>query len=658
MIGSGPGRLYRQALALHSQYEGAVLGPIRAQGHWNDSKRHRTGAFYTPAHLVRFVIAHTLYPTTQAWIEQGKQARKNGDRTLAVEILRQATGLQVVDPACGCGRFLLDAFRVLRDFHVWLARLEACLLPASEYEHRIAEFGLVDLPRNKWTVGWCLGTLRALGCLRGYDVNPQAVAATREILLAMTGLTGRSETVNAAEMAQHLLQKRIQVGDTLADHHLAGATDAERQTIDARGDQGNTGPEPQWNIVIGNPPWGALGSHRATAIRLGLPIENVNSFGLFLVNCVAKLPIEGRLGFVLPRNFCKGRDYQVIRRRLLQDTALEWLADAGQAFPQVTQEVVVLVLRRLSVGRRNQQVRLTRVDAESPLGTDTHSITAAHFAQTPGNVFTLNARQEHLDVLAQMEQQAEMPLRYAVTWARGVEYGRAGALIRCPNCGAYTSAPRKKQVAKACPTCREVLSSLETAYNLIAEQADRRHTVPIYAGKHVRRYWLDKPNYIDPNVPGIAYKDRRLFTAPKLLIPKIAPFLAVAIETDAAWTTQGVYMLRSKDAIWDAYALLGLLNSAPLAFYYEYRYNDAAVLTTNVTLAHLLALPLPQIADTQLLEMIRIGARTLSAVERPAGRIMAAHAENERIDEAVCRLFSLSAQQSACVKAWREQQLS
>jgi hypothetical protein len=647
MVRNNPKQLYRRALTLHDQFENDVLGPIQAQRHWSDSKRHKTGAFYTPAHLVQFVITHTLYPTLQAWINQVKQARRRGDRQAFAEVLQRAESWQIVDPACGCGRFLLDAFRVLRDFHVWLARLEASCMDPAERGLTVAGRSLIDVPKDKRELSWHIGTLRALSCLYGYDLNPQAVAATQRILLEMAGLSTGTEVGYAAELASQILQERIQVGDALASVTYKDSLFSYEEL---------TQPTMKWDIVISNPPWGASGSYREVAIKLGLPVANVNTFGLFLVNCLDKLPIGGRLGFVLPRNFCKGRDYAAIRRRLLQDARLEWLADGGQAFPGVTQEVVVLVLQRSSPGSGGRRICLTQVSETSPTGADTHSIDTIHFTKAPGNVFTLHARQVHLDVLAQIESETAMTLRDAVTWARGVEYGGNGALIRCRYCGAYASAPKKKQAEKTCPTCGKLLSTQEVAYNLITTQADTNHNVPIYTGKHVRRYRLGSPYYLDLHVPGIAYKDHQLFAGPKLLVPKIAPYVATMIETDGAWTTQGVYMLRPKDVVWDIYALLGLLNSAPLAFYYEYRFNDAAVLTTNVTLAHLLKLPLPHTNDARLLQDIRAGAQQLCAIQKPSTRQIAAHPANLRIDAAACQLFSLTTQQSACVMSWREGQ--
>lgn len=190
-------------------------------------------------------------------------------------------------------------------------------------------------------------------------------------------------------------------------------------------------------------------------------------------------------------------------------------------------------------------------------------------------------------------------------------------------------------------------------YQLISRHKDAQHSAPVYVGRHVRRYELASPYWLDPAVPGVKYKGEGFFAGPKILLPKISPALAAAWDPSDAYTTQGVYLLRPCFSPWDGYALLGLLNSSTLAYYYEYRCNDGATLTTNVTLANLLALPIPDAAGTgELLATVREGARLLSHLCRTGEEAQAAAAANAAVDRAVARLFGLLPYQEHLIASW------
>lgn len=591
---------YRQALDMELQAEQELLGPVRADGtHWSGRRRSPLGAFYTPYHLVRFLVRHTLHPVLLDIDQRARRAAQQRDRAHLEMLQQQATDLQVLDPACGCGRFLLVAFRSLRCLHLRLAlrveRLEGREVPLATQE--------------------ALANRRALSSLCGTDIHEQALSAARAALLHAAGEVG--------ETYPHL--QAIDV--TLAQ---------DTQDIAPRG----------VDVCLGNPPWGAVGARRA-ARALGMPVANANTFGVFLLRCLDDLAPNGRLGFVLPRNFCKGNDYEFVRRELLAHASVEWVGDAGQAFPGVTQEAVVLVARRLQAGERPGKVRVACVT--EPKERVLRVLDQKTVRKTPGSIIPLTADQRVLEVLDDMDRVAgAWRLRNWVSWGRGLEYGQDGALVRCPECGAYNSLPKKKRATKSCVECGVEVASQGVDYRLVSHRPDCAHTAAVYVGRHVRRYRLEPPYWLDPAVRGVSYKTPELFAQPKMLLPKISPSLAVAVDTSGAFVTQGVYILRPRLVPWGLFSLTGLINSAALSFYYEYRFNDGAILTTNVTLTNLLAVPVPDAASCpEALTMLEQGARVLS------------EQQDEDVDlavnRAVTQLFGLSTAQRALIEEWWQQ---
>jgi hypothetical protein len=588
------GLRYRQALDMERRAEQALLGPTNTDDtHWSKRRRGPTGAFYTPYHLVRFLVRYTLQPVLIDIYRRARRVAQQESRAHLCLLHQEAAHLQVLDPACGCGRFLLVAFRSLRCLHLRLA-LHMARLEGSEVSLSALE---------------ALANRRALNCLRGIDIHEQAVAATRAVLLHAAG--------EVSEACPHL---------QVADVTLAG--DVIPTDVD---------------VCIGNPPWGAVGARRA-ARALGMPATNANTFGFFLIRCLDSLAPGGRLGFVLPRNFCKGNDYELLRRELLTRTCVEWIGDAGRAFPGVTQEAVVVVARRQQVGERPGKVRIASV-AESQERV-LRALDQMTVRKTPRSVIPLTADQRVLEVLDDMDRAAgAWRLRNWVAWGRGLEYGQDGALVRCPECGAYNSLPKKKRSAKPCSLCGAEVATQAVHYRLVSRTRDSTHTAAVYVGRHVRRYRLEAPYWLDPAVRGVSYKTSALFEQPKILLPKISPSLAAAVDISDAFVTQGVYILRPRLAPWSLFSLAGLINSSALSFYYEYRFNDGAVLTTNVTLANLLALPVPDTATCpEALVTLEGGARLLS------------HETDEEADlavnRAVTRLFGLSTAQRTLIRDW------
>jgi hypothetical protein len=144
------------ALALVARHEEALRG---------SRERRAEGRYYTPAVLVRFLVARVLGPLV---------AGRTADEILA---------LRVLDPACGAGAFLLGAL----DFLV--GALEERGVPREEAAAKLVE-----------------------GALLGIDTDEAAIATAREALGVVSGASPRG----------------LRVGDALRDGGLAAAAGVAR----------------------------------------------------------------------------------------------------------------------------------------------------------------------------------------------------------------------------------------------------------------------------------------------------------------------------------------------------------------------------------------------------------------------------------------------
>ena len=141
----------------------------------------------------------------------------------------------------------------------------------------------------------------------GNDINPLSVALTRINLALKYHVTSLQEL--------ELLQKNITVSDFLADH---------------------TGT---YNIIVGNPPWGAkLSSKEKKAYRNCFSCaqgSSIEIYDLFIEQSLKKLTPNGILAFVLPEAILTVKSHTPVRELLLKNTRVRSVEYLGEAFEQV-----------------------------------------------------------------------------------------------------------------------------------------------------------------------------------------------------------------------------------------------------------------------------------------------------------------------------------
>ncbi len=203
-------------------------------------KRKQLGIYYTPPELTSRIVQYTvdeLIAERFADLAQKldpklsrEEAVLNPPDTIefwtgALEILQK---LKVVDPACGSGAFLFQAYGVLEHRYYeaisHLAELNASA--ASKHTDRVAEYILNDN-------------------LYGVDLSPEAVEITQLALWIRSATPGRT----LATLSANIVHGNSLVHDP--DVHPAGFNWQERfPEVFDRED-----PFRGFDCVIGNPPW-------------------------------------------------------------------------------------------------------------------------------------------------------------------------------------------------------------------------------------------------------------------------------------------------------------------------------------------------------------------------------------------------------------------
>ena len=205
------------------------------------AERKRGGIYYTPPEFTRFIVEHTVHevatekldaveekhginlksPETHA--QDGKLRRCVDDAVAALRTIR------IVDPACGSGAFLIQAYDVLEEHYLDLAQALDQVDPngAEALREQMPDFILHDN-------------------LFGVDLSPEAVEITQLSLWLRSARRGKTLMD---------LSKNIVCGNSLVTDP---EVDPKAMVWETTFPRVFMKEEPGFDCVIGNPPWERL----------------------------------------------------------------------------------------------------------------------------------------------------------------------------------------------------------------------------------------------------------------------------------------------------------------------------------------------------------------------------------------------------------------
>lgn len=280
--------------------------------------RKANGVYYTPAAIVDHVVKHALGTALRA-------------RTQPITVL---------DPACGCGAFLVAANQCLVD---WARR---------------------DRKRRS-----------LLGRVYGIDQDQAAIGMARSALAAATGGLA--------------LPDSIRCGNSLT-------SDWSHEFPDIMSAGG-------FDVVIGNPPWGQKEIAKDERVKRSLQQRFPSSAGIFdlfrpFVELGVRLTKDGGwFGMVLP-DIVLLKDYPRTRQFLLEHLTLERIDTWGMAFSGAVIDVVTIIGRKRSPPARHSVC----VGIADNGARKTHKIPQANFCSNPRHVFNVHLTPERRRVIDQL----------------------------------------------------------------------------------------------------------------------------------------------------------------------------------------------------------------------------------------------------------------
>ncbi|MHA1792353.1 MAG: Eco57I restriction-modification methylase domain-containing protein [Promethearchaeota archaeon] len=281
----------------------------------DNMKKKKTGIYYTPAHIVSYIVERAL---------------ENIDRFSPDQI----SLLKILDPACGSGSFLIKAFDILKSFY-------------DDYNDKQVRnkkgVDLVDFSQMISSIKKKIVTEN----LFGVDLDSQAVQiASVNVMLKALEKGQRLPLILGSNIKQgnSLIfgdrQELIKFfGDELELEKPFIWKEEFKQILQMEG----------FDIIIGNPPYGAKLTKKERRFfknKYKVSKGYINTASLFIELSVSLMKNEGIMGFVVPKSLTFSQKWGVVREFILNNLQLVEIVDISKAFSNVLLEQIILICKK------------------------------------------------------------------------------------------------------------------------------------------------------------------------------------------------------------------------------------------------------------------------------------------------------------------------
>jgi len=280
--------------------------------------RKAGGVYYTPQYVVEYIVKNTVGKLTEN------------------KTPKEISKIKIVDPACGSGSFLIGAYQFLLDWHKNYYTDNGKISKGNKGNPLTPEGNLTTAEKKRIL----------LNNIFGVDIDVNAVEVTKLSLLlkCMEGETSASISHQLKMFNERVLptlDENIQSGNSLVD------TDFYDRQLDF-GEEKKIKPfswqkgfvevfkQGGFDIVIGNPPWGASFSEESLSYlrekNKEIIVRMIDSFMYFVYKSYNLLKPDGSFGMILPDVLFYQTDNEKLREYILKNSNIEALLNLGNVF--------------------------------------------------------------------------------------------------------------------------------------------------------------------------------------------------------------------------------------------------------------------------------------------------------------------------------------
>ena len=279
--------------------------------------RKAGGIYYTPEYIVDYIVKNTVGKLLQE-LPSNKSKK-----------------LRILDPACGSGSFLIRAYEEMLNYYQEQKTKKA---KPGEGEKKLG------LPDQKLRLKIHEKKEILINHIFGVDIDEQAVEVTK--LSLMLNMLDGERGIPAGRGILPMLDKNIKCGNSLIsgnplelhkyfgeDWYKVKPFNWEDEFSQIMKEEGG------FDVVIGNPPWGAdIPLVEEKYFRKSFSVgtkSSQDSYEIFMERAIGLLKPKGKLGYITPDTFLRKDDHIGTRYFLLHETSIEELIETGPLFSKV-----------------------------------------------------------------------------------------------------------------------------------------------------------------------------------------------------------------------------------------------------------------------------------------------------------------------------------
>ena len=368
---------------VYEQYLSHILRKTEKRAVLSENQTHRKeqGIYYTPTHIVEYIVKNTLG-------ELMKEKSFNVEK------------VKVLDPACGSGSFLTKAFDILNLYNI----------------NNNPDFSQTALDL-KTDILFKAKSKILLNNIFGVDSDKQAIEITQLNLL-----------LKIAEKRQRLplLEQNIKCGNSLINNEAIAGDKAFDWVKRFQGIINGT----MFDIVIGNPPY--IENRMLSQEEVDFFHEHfisaggrLNTFAIFVEQGLNLLRDGGYLGFIIHRNSIKSNYYEAFRKLILDTSSIKKIVDLKSGiFREVTGETIILILKKESNQnkRKNNKIEVLTDIQDIDNKFSTHQVDQKFFAELPNYRFNISINTNDIAILEKIRRNS-IPLSEVADTKQGIIVG-------------------------------------------------------------------------------------------------------------------------------------------------------------------------------------------------------------------------------------------
>jgi type I restriction-modification system DNA methylase subunit len=566
--------------SIYERFLGKVITATekRAQVENRPDVRHAEGVYYTPDYIVQYIVEHTL------------------GQLIAGRSMEKVSEITVADLACGSGSFLLAIFdALLRHYTAYYNRYPK---QADDWEVVEKDGSLHLTLRKRRQI--------LVRHLFGIDIDPQAVEVAQlslylKLLEEETTGSAHAYQLSFREALLPPLTRNLISGNSLlsSEDIAPGLFDGERETelnpMDFAQRFPTIAKAGGFSIVVGNPPYvsnDTLPDDQKALYRAKFKTgKKFDLYQCFIEQGIRRLKPGGLLGMILPNTFLTGSSFEMLRDYLLKQTTIYELVDLPKGvFKNVAVDNVLLFLKN-----------------EPPPTTAQVAVSIAKPDASTRRSSEIEWQAKYTWPLAKLPDKNGNRINVAMT----PEVRRACAVIE----KAPDTLDTWFEVCDGITPCRTKAD--EGKFTAFKRKAGWHKLLRGRAVAAYRTTWQGE--YIDYGPHLWRSRERRFFEQPKVLLHAIRNKslqrrLVAALDSVSHFNTDNLVnvIARADKEGGDLHALLGILNSRAINFWYRAKYPNV-----NINPGELRTIPVaPAIFESEpLISAVR---EMISAKERLA----------------------------------------